>query len=158
MARIDLDEVLDTFFSLICPPSSTILFSHIHGLTWAMLKSAPSFATLWPEISSFWANADFLLAHNASFDRRVLYGCCHHIGVDIPRQAFLCTLKGSRSALALSSHSLPTVCSHFGIPLQHHNAASDALACAQIYLQLRKSGLALERFQLASLSKHKTNF
>jgi DNA polymerase-3 subunit epsilon len=32
---------------------------------------------------------------------------------------------------------LPNVCSYLGIPLDHHNAASDAEACARIVLAAR---------------------
>ena len=158
MARIESGNVVDTFYSLIRPPSSKILFTQIHGLTWAMLESAPRFATLWPKIAGFLANADYLLAHNAPFDRKVLYGCCQHIGVSVPEQPFLCTLKGCRMVFDLPSNSLATVCAHFGIPLQHHNAASDAMACANIYLQLRKAGLSHDKLQLKPFANIKTFF
>lgn len=158
MARIESGNVVDTFFSLIRPPSSQIFFTHIHGLTWATLKTAPSFAALWPKVATFLAKADFLLAHNAPFDRKVLYGCCCHIGVEPPAQPFLCSLKGCRKALDLPSNALHAVCSHFAIPLQHHNAASDALACANVYLQLRKAGLGNDKMQLKPLAGNKTFF
>ena len=57
-------------------------------------------------------------------------------------------------AFDLPSNSLDAVCAHFAIPLQHHNAASDALACANIYLQLRNSGLAHDKLQLKLLAEN----
>ena len=55
---------------------------------------------------------------------------------------FLCTLKGSRRSLPLPSRKLNCVCDYFGIPLRHHDAASDAEACAQVYLRLRERGVS----------------
>lgn len=136
------DARLDgSFYSLIRPPSSRVRFSEIHGLTWPMLKDAPTFAQIWPEIAAFIADADFLAAHNAPFDRKVLYASCEKIGVPAPAAPFLCTLKGARRALGLASHTLNAVCSHCAIPLTHHHAGSDALASAAILLHLHDLGL-----------------
>lgn len=85
--------------------------------------------------------AGVLLAHNASFDRRVLLACCREAGAGVPEQHFLCTLKGARRSLPLPSKKLNHVCEHFGIALEHHHAGSDAAACAEVYLHLRALGV-----------------
>jgi DNA polymerase-3 subunit epsilon len=36
---------------------------------------------------------------------------------------------------------LPDVCSYLGLPLRHHDPASDAEACAQIVIAARKQAL-----------------
>ena len=41
LCRIEDGVVTDSFYSLIRPPSSRVLFTHVHGLTWPMLKDAP---------------------------------------------------------------------------------------------------------------------
>lgn len=142
MARIREGVVVDTFYHLIRPPRRRIHFTEIHGITWSMVKNCPSFADLWPQCSAFLAGADYFIAHNASFDRRVLYGCCRAAGVEPPLTPFLCTVKGSRRGLKLPHNRLNDVCTHLNIKLAHHNAASDALASARIYIHLVENGLA----------------
>ena len=61
---------------LIRPPTSEFFFTYIHGLTWNEVRDEPSFAEVWRDLDPVIAGADFLAAHNASFDRSVLHACC----------------------------------------------------------------------------------
>lgn len=140
MARIEGGKVGDVFYSLIRPPSPYVQFTEIHGLTWDMLKEAPGFGQLYPAMKDFLQGAEMLLAHNAIFDQRVLQACCQRFQKPPIRLPFLCTLRGARALLPLPSKRLAAVCQYFDIPLTHHHAASDAVACAQIYLRLRSLG------------------
>lgn len=88
------------------------------------------------------ADARLLVAHNASFDRRVLLGCCEKFDLAPPSLPFVCTVKGARRGLNLPHNKLNDVCAHLGIELNHHNAASDARAAALIYRHLRSIGLS----------------
>lgn len=143
LVRIEDGRVTARFESLIRPPSSQVWFTHIHGLRWRDLKDQPTFAEVWPLAAGILEGARYLLAHSAQFDRRVLYACCRVAGLEPPQQPFLCTLRGARAApLGLRSRSLNHVCAYFGIPLDHHNAASDAEGCARIYARLRDLGVS----------------
>ena len=53
LCRIEGGVVTDRFYSLIRPPSSRVLFTHVHGLTWPLLKDAPTFTELWPQLAAF---------------------------------------------------------------------------------------------------------
>jgi DNA polymerase-3 subunit epsilon len=119
----------------ICPPSSIFEFTHIHGLTWAMVRDSPGFKDAWEEIREFIQGVEFFAAHNASFDRRVLHTLCRENHIEIPGQKFLCTLAISRKVLKIFPSNLAEVCSRLDIPLHHHQALSDARACANIVLQ-----------------------
>lgn len=143
MARIWGGAIEDTFYTLIRPPRNRVYYTHIHGLTWNMLRTAPTFAQIWPQIDGFIAGADYLVAHNAAFDSAVLRGCCLANGINPPDQPFLCTVRGARKGLNLPHNRLNNVCDHLGITLQHHNAESDAIAAARIFLHLREKGLPL---------------
>jgi DNA polymerase-3 subunit epsilon len=81
---------------------------------------------------------DFLVAHNASFDRGVLYGCCESARIEIPNLEFQCTMKLARQLWNIHPTKLPDVCRHFDIPLNHHEAGSDAEACALIMIEALK--------------------
>lgn len=141
MVKIEDGRLTDTFVSLVRPPSSFVQYTYVHGLTWSKLCNKPTFPVLWPKIEAFMAGAEGFVAHNAPFDRGVLYGACRHFGLAAPTAPFYCTVKGSRRALKLPSNRLNDVCAHFKIPLKHHEALSDAKACATIFLRLRELGL-----------------
>lgn len=140
MARLINGTVADTLYTLIRPPSSRVMFTHVHGLTWSMLKGARPFAAVWDSLAGFMEGADYLVAHNAGFDRHVLAACCEAGNLPMPRQPFLCTLRGARQNLKLKSNNLGAVAEYFNIPLQHHHAGSDALACGLILDALHRRG------------------
>ena len=125
---------------LIRPPSSYFCFTDIHGLTWSDVESAPAFGKLWPRLRRHLRRVDFLAAHNASFDRGVLNACCALAEVDPPALPFVCTVSLARACWSIYPTRLPHVCRNLGIPLRHHEALSDAEACAQIVLRAEQDG------------------
>ncbi|MBQ9537389.1 MAG: 3'-5' exoribonuclease [Desulfovibrionaceae bacterium] len=148
LTRIEGEKIGDSYYTLLRPPSSVVHFFHIHHLSWNDLKTAPLFAEVWPQISDYLQDVQFFIAHNASFDRRVLNACLDYAHLDASKLPFLCTLKGARKVLSMRSHSLDKVCEYFHISLNHHNAASDAQACAQIYLHLLSLGASAQSMLL----------
>jgi DNA polymerase III subunit epsilon len=134
------DRVLETRQFLIRPPSREFTFTYIHGLTWNDVRNAPDFGGLWPQIRPYIECADFYVAHNASFDRGVLDACCSRYRLSVPPIPFECTLQVARSFFGFRPANLPAVCQQLGISLQHHNAGSDAEACARILLAARQRG------------------
>ena len=137
------DVIVDRFRTLIRPPRPQILFTHIHGLAWEHVCDSPRFAELWPTLRKYLVCSEFLVAHNAPFDRGVLHACCRAAGVRAPRRRFACTVDASRRAWKLPRHRLPDVCRHLGIPLKHHDPLSDAEACARIAIAARQAGAVL---------------
>lgn len=132
-------QVVDRISFLIRPPRPQVRFTEIHGITWRHVADKPDFAGHWPTIATFVPDARFFVAHNAPFDRRVWQACCERAGVRPPDLPFFCTVQLSRRTWTLPSNSLPNVCRHLGISLNHHNAESDALACASIVIAARRS-------------------
>ena len=57
---------------LIRPPRQTFYFSHLHGITWEHVAKEPCFRSVWLRIRPILSDAEFLVAHNASFDSSVL--------------------------------------------------------------------------------------
>jgi len=155
LVRISGGQIRNTYYTLIRPPSPVILFTWVHGLTWEDLRNAPTFPEVWPEMASFMDGASGLVAHNATFDRSVLYGCCESFGCPYPGLPFYDTLKGARRSLPPGSKSLDHVCSYFQIKLNHHQALSDAEACARIFVELQKRGLDAASMRLKSAGRHR---
>lgn len=125
---------------LIRPPTPRFAFTWVHGLTWGHVREAPAFGDLWPRIAAFIRGAAFLAAHNAPFDRGVLTACCRACGTAPPPQPFVCTVRLARARWGIRPTRLPDVCRHLGLDLNHHEALSDARACAGIVLAARAEG------------------
>ena len=62
-------------FRLIRPPRRRFYFTYIHGIRWSDVETAATFAEVWEELREYWQDADYLVAHNAPFDRGVLRAC-----------------------------------------------------------------------------------
>ncbi|WP_286195453.1 3'-5' exonuclease [Synechococcus sp. CCAP 1479/9] len=148
LVRVEGRQIVRREHHLIRPPRRTFLFTSIHGISWSQVTDAPSFAELWPQLAACLDGAQFIAAHNASFDAGVLRACCEQAGLRPPAQPFVCTVQVARQAWNLRPTKLPDVCRHLGLPLQHHDALSDAEACAGIVLaagQEVTAGLARSR-------------
>ena len=125
---------------LIRPPSGQFTFTDLHGLRWEDVRDAPTFAELWPTLRTWIAGATFVAAHNASFDRSVLHACCARYRLRPPRTRFVCTVELARSQWGIRPTKLPDVCRRLDIPLRHHDAGADAVACARIVLAAQVDG------------------
>lgn len=126
--------IVDKEVYLIRPPTREFFFTYIHGLTWTDVAKKDDFGKVWPKAEPLFDGADFLVAHNASFDRRVLEACCATYGIAMPLQPFQCTVQVARRTWGIYPTKLSNVCEKLEIELNHHNALSDAIACAKIMI------------------------
>ena len=140
IAIVRVGRIVTLESHLIRPPSREFRFTHIHGLTWEDVRNAPTFAEVWRDVYPVLGDVDFLAAHNAPFDRSVLGACCQSHGLSRPSQPFVCTVNVARSVWGIYPTTLPDVCRHLRIPLNHHEAESDAEACARILLAAAEHG------------------
>lgn len=134
LVRVENHQIVRRTYHLIRPPRRRFAFTYLHGITWEDVAGQPTFAELWPSLNPFLEGADFLAAHNASFDRAVLHKCCETAGFNPPRIPFRCTVQLARQTWNIHPTKLNNVCDHLGITLKHHHAASDAEACALIVI------------------------
>lgn len=144
IAVIEGDRIAKERHWLIQPPGNHFerMFTRVHGIDAELVAQEPQFAEVWREVEPYLAGA-VVLAHNAPFDMRVLRASLRHYGIPTPSTGgYHCTVTLSRKMLPeLPRHRLPDVCEHCGIELRHHDAASDAAACARVALHcLRVSG------------------
>jgi DNA polymerase-3 subunit epsilon len=138
LVRIEGNRIVQRHHFLIRPPRRRFVFTYLHGINWEKVADQPTFAELWPTLTPSLAGVDFLSAHNASFDQGVLAACCRIAGLTPPPLPFVCTMKLARSTWKLFPTKLSDVCAHLDIPLNHHQALSDAEACARIVLAARE--------------------
>lgn len=128
---------------LIKPPRRHFIFTYIHGITWDHVKDEADFRDVWEDFSDHWSDADYLVAHNAPFDRKVLYTCCRAHGIEAPLTPFICTVRIARSHFKFKPANLAYVSDQLGIQLKHHDAGSDALACATIAAKALAEGFSV---------------
>ena len=128
-------NISDVYTRLIRPPELRFEFSYIHGITAADVINAPSFADIHDEVMELLRDAEYVAAHNASFDRSVMTAACNKWGLKLTPLSWQCTVKLARSVWGLYPTNLPAVCQHLGIDLVHHDATSDATACARIVVE-----------------------
>lgn len=132
--------VTETFGSLLRPPR---LFSRfdpdcvaIHGILPPDIADKPTFLELWPAVERRIAGLP-LVAHNAAFDIPVIRETMRVCGQLPPTIDFACSLVLARRHCALHRFSLDLVAADLGVALtRHHDATSDALACAGVTLGL----------------------
>ena len=133
-------RIVESWSSPIRPPTAVFTFTYVHKLTWEDVRAAPAFDEIWPTLNGWLQSADFIAAHNAPFDSRVLAACCQRYGLQPPAIPFQCTVQLARRQWNIYPTKLPDVCRRLGIPLRHHVAESDAEACARIVLAAEAEG------------------
>lgn len=130
--------IVDEFVTLIKPPNN--LYSpftiQVHGIYPRDTMNAKSFAQVFPEIKKRLENR-VVVAHNESFDRNVLAKSMALHGLDYAdlnlASRWECTVKIYK-AKGFSPAKLSDCCRKMNIQLNHHEALSDARACAKLYL------------------------
>lgn len=133
------NEIIDKKYYLIQPPGNKFdpAMTKIHGLTPEDVKEAPTFDLLWNNISDYFNNDTYVIAHNARFDMSVLKSCLITYDLEIPDFNYACSIPISTRACRGEgiANSLKARTERFGIEMDnHHNALSDAKAVAELVI------------------------
>src|SRR6266851_1009730 len=139
LVRVEDWQVTERAHWLIRPPRKNFHFTYLHGISWQDVALEPTFQELWPKLREFMETASFLAAHNAEFDQSVLQACCRVARIAPPALPFRCTVELARRVWKIYPTKLPLVCARLGISLNHHDARSNAEACARIVIMASKS-------------------
>ena len=145
VVRVRGGRIVESFETLLRPREVRVDWGNfrVHGIAAERLHDAPTLADVWPQLLPY-LHQQPVVAHNSAFDVSVLEYSCRDFGVPIPAFHALCSVKLARVAWPhLERHKLDHVAAHFGIPLDHHDALSDARACAEIAVRAFRSGAAL---------------
>lgn len=135
-------EVIEEFYSLIKPPNNEYNYycTQVHGISSYDTLNSPSFAVVYPEIKKR-LFGKIVVAHNESFDRSVLQKSMLDNGLDYSElyisETWECTMKYCSSISKYPSAKLNECCFVEGIELNHHEALSDARACAELFLRIK---------------------
>lgn len=110
----------------------------IHGITEEDVKEEKTFKELWKEIRHYF-EGNFIVAHNAAFDISVLRKTLDFYSIEYPNFQYGCTVVMSRNYyIGLPNYKLNTVNDALGFKFEHHNALEDAIASANIVMNICK--------------------
>ena len=135
--KFDGHEIIDQFISLVNPEKPIQPFVvRLTGINNEMLKGAPKFHEIAKRIVEI-TNGCIFVAHNVSFDYRVLRAEFRRLGYDFNCKN-LCTVELSQRLLPEQpSHSLGKLVRALGIPMaDRHRATGDALATVKLFKML----------------------
>lgn len=135
--KFDGHEVVDQFISLVNPEKPIQPFVvKLTGINNAMLRSAPKFYEVAKRIIEITEGA-IVVAHNASFDYRILQTEFRRLGYDFKKQT-LCTVELSKKLIPdQASYSLGKLVRALGIPMaDRHRASGDAMATVKLFKML----------------------
>ena len=103
----------------------------IHHITEEMVADAPYFQDVVADLCEL-LHGRVLVAHNLSFDQRMIAAEFGRLGVPFNPGVGICTLR-------LSGEKLATACARRGIKIErHHDALSDVRATAQLLFKLTR--------------------
>lgn len=132
--KFDGHSVVDQFITLVNPERDIQEFVvKLTGINSKMLQTAPKFYDVAKRIIEITEDC-ILVAHNSSFDYRILKTEFKRLGYDYKRNT-LCTVALSKKVIPdQPSYSLGKLCRGLGIPLSdRHRANGDALATVQLF-------------------------
>lgn len=111
----------------------------VHGITPSDVADAPPFAEVAERFGRL-IDGTPVVAHNAKFDFTALKRGCAAAGIEVPDVAYACTLQWARRVgLKVEDYRLPTLAREAGAAeFDHHDAAADAAACAEVALWLMR--------------------
>jgi DNA polymerase-3 subunit epsilon len=128
-------KVLEEWSTLL-NPLRDIGKSNIHGITPTMVSAAPLFEEVINDIFRM-INGRVLVAHNLSFDARMLIQEFNRANTQGAIGKGFCTMIASRRLLAGSGDSLAATCSELGVEtVKAHSALGDARMTMQIFQNL----------------------
>lgn len=132
--KFDGTEIVDQFISLVNPEIPIQPFVvKLTGINNAMLRLAPKFYEVAKRIIEI-TEGCIVVAHNASFDYRILQLEFGRLGYDFQKPT-LCTVELSKLLLPdAASYSLGKLVRSLGIPIaDRHRANGDAMATLKLF-------------------------
>ena len=138
IVTVEDGRIVDEYHTLIQPPNNEYNWHtiQVHGITPNDTANAPRFTAIYHEIKKR-LQGRTVVAHNESFDRNTLIKTMNDNGFDYSElniaDRWDCTMKIYRSK-GYKPANLAACCKINNIQLNHHEALSDARACAELYL------------------------
>lgn len=131
--------IVDEYSTFVFPPGGKIMpkFTEIHGISNNDIRNADIFPDIFEEINKRISNKT-IVAHNIAFDKNVMLKTMQYYEMEKEisnmNWDWKCTLKLFRSLNFHEKNGLRPLSEHYKIELNHHDAVSDARACAKLFM------------------------
>ena len=141
LAIINDGTIEESRFWLVKPHKRCCYFDPfnvtIHGIRESDVAGAAEFDVVYRQEILPRITGNVVAAHNAAFDMSALRHVLDLYRIEYPDIHYLCTYKASvRTWEDLENHKLDTVSKFLNFRFKHHDALEDALACANILLEV----------------------
>ena len=129
LVRFEAGIIVEEVEHFIQPPKNAYFYKNIeiHGINPKDTEDAPTFDYIWQEVKHL-IEDEVIVAHNSRFDVNCLRSTLAYYDEVQPVFDERCTQVIYRRGLAYLTKK-------YHIPLDHHNALSDARACGLLYLK-----------------------
>jgi DNA polymerase-3 subunit epsilon len=129
LVKVENGIITDEVSMLVQPPDNYYWnkFIDIHGITPQDTLDAPTFDEVWQDIEPFITDQSVVAHNGLSFDFPVLQQTLAYYDIATPSYDKICTYR-------LLKNNLKSLCENYDIVLNHHDALSDAKACAELYM------------------------
>ena len=134
LIRVEGGIITKQLSILVQPPDNFYWdrFIDIHGITPEHTATAPNFDKIWHQVEPFIRNMNVVAHCGFTFDFQCLSQTLEYYGIESPEYTGHCTYQ-------IFKENLASLCKKNKIPLNHHDALSDAMACAELYkIHLKK--------------------
>jgi DNA polymerase III subunit epsilon len=129
LVRVENFKIVKELNILVQPPDNAYNYynTKIHGISAKTTEKAPFFDEIWEEIEPY-INNQSLVAHAKKFEDQCIKETCKLYSLTVPKYDIYCTFN-------IYGRGLDKLCKEFDIPLQHHDALSDARGCAELFMK-----------------------
>jgi len=146
VARLRDGDIVQSWSSLVDPEDYFDAMNvSIHAIGPEDVDGAPTFAGVLPTVREFLAGQ--IVVHHMPFDRIALGRAAARYGLEPISASWLDSARVARRAwtrFAQRGYALKNLAREFAIPLQHHDAASDAAAAGLVVARaVEESGLSV---------------
>jgi DNA polymerase III subunit epsilon len=149
-AKISGYKIIEANGHLIKPIGGHSPFqSKIHGIKDEHTFDKPDFGGLFPKIKDIF---NYPLVSHSLFDKQVLNALSEHFNLGLKFDHVDSSALAKERLPDLKDCKLKTLVKHFGLPkFKHHDAKEDAIACANVFLELKSCDT--EKLSAASLDE-----
>jgi DNA polymerase III subunit epsilon len=128
LVRVENGIIIQEIDFLVQPPDNYYWdkFIDIHGIRPQDTKNEPTFDKLWSRIEPLITGQNVVAHNGMNFDFPVLEQTLAFYGIKAPNYQKHCTYR-------IYKDNLASLCQTYQIPLNHHDALSDAKACAELF-------------------------
>ncbi|MCB9033157.1 MAG: 3'-5' exoribonuclease [Chitinophagales bacterium] len=129
LVRVENQIITEQLSILVQPPDNYYWnnFIDIHGIDPKQTTNTPTFDKIWYQIEPF-IKGQNVVAHNGfAFDFHCLNQTLEYYNIELPKYTGYDTYR-------IFGNKLSSLCEEYKIPLNHHEALSDAMACTALFL------------------------